>query len=211
MTEQNPNPEETPKPAANESETPYVPPALAPWPPAADEQPTWQAPPPPSYPPSAPASQPAGGWQQPPAGGQLPPPSGPASPLPPGGPGPYPPAGSYPTAYPPAGYGGYGYPAAKATDSKAIVAIIMALGSFVICPGIMAVIAIVLAVQSDRAIAASNGQLEGHGMNVASKWIAGINLVLTVLGVVAVIIFGVVAATHPEVIQNLPTPDATAF
>ncbi len=206
VTDQTNTPEEPPQSAANTPETPYVPPALAPWPPAADEQPTWAAPPP--APPVAPpgGSPPAGAWQQLPPSA---PPSGPAAPLPPS-PAPYP-GGGYPSPYPPAGSAGYGYPPVKSTDSKAIVAIIMALGSFVVCPGVMAVIAIVLAVQSDRAIAASNGQLEGHSMNVASKWIAGANLVLMALAIVAAIIFGVWAATHPEVLESWPSPEATAF
>ena len=152
---------------------------------------------------------PVDGWASPPP----PAPGYPYAPPPPQPPGSDtgPPQGYPPSGYPPAGYQAVGYPAARQTDSKAVVALILAISSWLICPFITAVAALVLSGQSNRAIDASGGQLEGRSMNTATKVIAWINIVLSVLALIAVVIALVFfAATDPSVITDF-SEESTQF
>jgi hypothetical protein len=89
-----------------------------------------------------------------------------------------------------------------------VIGLILAIASWVVCPLITAVIALVLAGQSNRAIAASGGRLEGRSMNTATKWVAWANIVVTVLLMVAGLIFlAFVVTTDPTVINDLSDPD----
>ena len=135
---------------------------------------------PPGLPPAAP---PVDGWASPPPPGARlrlrPAPGRAATPVRRPN---YPPAG-----YPPQGYQAVGYPAARQTDSKAVIGLVLAISSWLVCPLITAIIALVLAGQSNRAIDASGGRLEGRSMNTATKVIAWINIVLSVLALIAVV------------------------
>lgn len=105
----------------------------------------------------------------------------------------------------------YGYAAAPQTDSKAVVGLVLAIVSWVVCPVIPAIIALVLASQSNKAIAASNGRLEGHGMNTATKVISWINIVGWILGTIAMVVFfGFVVSQNPEILET-PFPMDTQF
>lgn len=86
---------------------------------------------------------------------------------------------------PPQGYGGggYGYYGAPQTDGKAIGALICAISSFVVCPFVTAIVALILASQSSRDIRNSGGRLTGEGMNTAARVISWINIALTVIAV----------------------------
>jgi hypothetical protein len=78
----------------------------------------------------------------------------------------------------------------------------------VVCPVVLAVAALVVASQSNRAIDASGGRLEGRGMNTATKWIAWLNIVLMTLLIVGSIILVVVLAANGEfnsVVTDGPT------
>lgn len=197
-----------PAPAAGPTAPPPPPPSAAPdrgaWP----GQPTapdswaagtgaagpgaWQAPPAPAGYPGSPSPQ---GYSDAWAGGQ------------PGGPG-YPPPGYPPAGYPPAGYQAVGYEAPRQTESKAVVGLILAIASWVVCPLITAIIALVLAGQSNRAIDASGGRLEGRSINTATKWVAWANIVVTVLALVAGLAFFAWAVTQdPSVFNDLTDPD----
>lgn len=173
----------------------------------------WPAPPPqgPQHGAGGPEQPPTAGWPPPPA----PPGYGPATGQP-GAPGGYPTAAGYGApspeqgtapgygypagapgysagapGYPPAGYGYPGYPAPRQTDSKAVVALVLAITSWVLCPVLPAVIALVLAGQSDRAIEASGGRLEGSSMNTATRWVSWANIIVGGIGIiVALAIFG---------------------
>ncbi len=104
-----------------------------------------------------------------------------------GAPGGYGPA----PAWGPSGQGG-----APPTDTKAIVALVLSIGSFVVLPLVPAIIALVLASMSGRDISASGGQLAGAGLVLAAKIISWINIVLCALVVVfLVIVFGVLASS----------------
>lgn len=132
---------------------------------AAGAAPGWAAapppPPPPSYPAAAPGVQP--GYQS------APPPSYAAAP--PAGA-----AGSYGTVTP--------YQPGPQTSNKAVVAMVMAILSFVVCPVILAVAALIVGGQAKSEIQASNGWLTGEGLVTGAKIIAWVNIALTVLAVI---------------------------
>ncbi len=129
------------------------------------------------------------GWQPPP-----PPPTGPYGAGPPTGAPPYgtpDPAYGYGYGY---GYGGYAPPQ---TEGTAIGALIAAIGSWVICFPIAAIVALVLASTAKRKIAESGGRLTGQGLVTASKWIAWINLGVSAIAILF-FIFAIVFAGLSE-------------
>jgi hypothetical protein len=94
----------------------------------------------------------------------------------------YPPvAPAYPQAAP--GYPAYpqaapGYPAypIATTSSNAVVALILAIVSWAVCPVIPAIVALVLAHSAAKEIAASGGRVQGGGLVTASRIVAWINI-----------------------------------
>jgi hypothetical protein len=98
-----------------------------------------------------------------------------------------------PSAY---GAGGWGYPLAR-TDSSAIWALVLAVASFVVCPVVPAIVALVLAGSAERAIAASGGLLTGEGLVKAARIVAwvniGLSLAAVVFSLVLVLVAGVVS------------------
>ncbi|HWG92984.1 MAG TPA: DUF4190 domain-containing protein [Mycobacteriales bacterium] len=72
------------------------------------------------------------------------------------------------------------------TDTRAVVALVLAVLSFVLLPFVPAVVALVLAGRSRRDIAASGGRLTGAGLAQAARIVAWVNVVLCVLAVLAV-------------------------
>ncbi|MDQ6616199.1 MAG: hypothetical protein M3083_16025 [Actinomycetota bacterium] len=161
----------------------------------------WQSPPPgpppPGPPPPGPPPPSYGGYSAPPSGYGPPPGYGGPNYGGPGpGPGPGPGYGpgygySYPT--------GYGYPGAvpPRTDNSAVVALVLAIGSFVFCPLILAVVALALIPSSRRTIYDSGGAVGGLGLLTAAKIIAWINIGLTLLAGGAFIIAIIAAASSP--------------
>ncbi|MBA2326619.1 MAG: DUF4190 domain-containing protein [Actinobacteria bacterium] len=113
-----------------------------------------------------------------------PPPQPPPPPLPPGGP----PPGWAP---PPAGAPGYGSAAAPQTDGTAIAALCCAIGAFVVCPLVPAIVALFLAHNSQQKIDASGGRLTGDGLNTAARIIAWVHLAIIVVLIAIFIIIGV--------------------
>lgn len=91
-------------------------------------------------------------------------------------------------------------------DSKSVVALVLAIASWVICPLITSIAAIVLAGQSDRAIDESGGRLDGHSMNTATRWIAWANIAFSVLAMIALIGFlGWLTTQDLESVSNAST------
>ncbi|HZR14195.1 MAG TPA: hypothetical protein VFC33_13205 [Acidimicrobiia bacterium] len=125
-------------------------------------------------------------------------PWGAPAPPPAWGPGGQPP---YPAAYPP-GYGAGGYPPypgmpyARQTEGMAIGALICAIGSFVVCPVVLAVVALVLAQHARNHIDAAQGRLTGTGLVTAARVIAWIHLALFALLLAGIIAFGLVVGTR---------------
>ena len=62
------------------------------------------------------------------------------------------------------------------TSNSAIVALILAIGAWIICPIIPAIVALVFANKADKEIAAGNGWVTGGGLVLASKIVAWINI-----------------------------------
>jgi hypothetical protein len=82
-----------------------------------------------------------------------------------------------PTSQPATSWGGpAGFGATRPTASSATGALVCAILSWVVCPVILAVVALVLASQAQRKIRDSGGQLDGEGQIKAAKWIAWLNI-----------------------------------
>jgi len=78
------------------------------------------------------------------------------------------------------------------TEGNAMAALIVAIGSFVVCPGVAAIIALVLAGSAKRSILRSGGTGEGLGIVLAARIIAWANIAVLTLVAIAVVI-GLVA------------------
>lgn len=100
----------------------------------------------------------------------------------PGGTTPPPPPAPQPPAYGPM----------PQNSSSAIVALVLSIASWVVCPVIPAIVALVFASKADREIAMSNGWVTGAGMVTASKIVAWINIglyaALAAIGVLVVVL-----------------------
>lgn len=81
------------------------------------------------------------------------------------------------------------------TEGNAMAALIVAIASFVVCPGIAAIIALVLAGSAKRSILRSGDTREGLGIVLAARIIAWANIAVLSLVIIAVVI-GVVAVNH---------------
>ena len=144
-------------------------PAVAPEPPAADlpaaDLPAAEVPA------AAPAQWPAEGYQPPPAYPAAPAADAPAAPPT------YPAAPAYPAAYPPPAYPAVpAAPAGPQTSSNAIIALILAIVSWAVCPIIPAIVALVLASSAAKEIEASGGRVQGAGLVTASRIVSWVNI-----------------------------------
>lgn len=74
-----------------------------------------------------------------------------------------------------------------ATSSSAIIALVLAIASWVSCPVILAIVALVFASKADREIAAGAGRVGGAGLSTAAKIVAWINIGISL----AVLVVGV--------------------
>lgn len=78
------------------------------------------------------------------------------------------------------------------TSTNAIVALILAIASWVFCPIVPAIIALVLAHLSDKEVAASGGLVTGAGLSLSAKIVAWVNIgvwaALVLLGVLIMFI-----------------------
>ena len=101
----------------------------------------------------------------------------------------YAPAGTFTPApaYAPA-YGGPGFATGPTTSSMAIVSLVFAIIGWAFCPGVGAVVAVILAVSARREITRSMGRVEGRGLTTAALWIAGVQLVAIVAVIVVIIV-----------------------
>jgi hypothetical protein len=147
-----------------------------------------QAPPPlqPSPPP---------GYAQPPAYGQPP-----ASGQPPG-------YGQPPAYGQPPGYGvpGYGPPpgyAPRQTESTAIIAIVLAGASWLVCPFVLAIAALVVGSNAQRKIEADPGRLDGGQLVTAAKIVAWINIAVSVAAGIFLIFLVIGAASSGSLEVN---------
>ena len=97
-----------------------------------------------------------------------------------------------PPPAPPAPYGG---PMPPQQSSNAIIALVLAILSWVICPVIPSIIALVYANKADAEIAANPGRITGQGMSTAAKIVSWINIGLyAALIVIGIIVLGIALA-----------------
>ncbi|MBM3688808.1 MAG: DUF4190 domain-containing protein [Actinobacteria bacterium] len=186
MSDQQPPADEAPaRPEPTPEPTPE---ATSPMPPAPAAEAV--APPPAPAPPPAESSSPAapdptGGASTPAATPPPPPGYAPPPTWPPQGAATYPqpPAYAPPGAYAPAGYA-YAQ-TTPTTSTKAIVGLVLAIISWLACPIVPAIIALVLAEKSRQEIAASHGAIGGEGLNTTTRIVSWINI-----GLFAAIIIG---------------------
>lgn len=91
----------------------------------------------------------------------------------------------------------YGYAPPRETDSGAIVALVLAIGAWVVLPLILAIVALIVASSADKNIKASGGYKEGAGLVQAARIVSWINIAfcgaILVIGVIALIAAGVAA------------------
>lgn len=109
----------------------------------------------------------------------------------------YPQVTPYP-AYPSA-------PAAPQTSSGAIVALVLAIASWAVCPLVLAIIALVFASKADREIAASAGRIAGGGLSTAAKIVAWVNIGVFVAVTVIIIFVVIIAVIAGGLSQVTPT------
>ncbi len=160
--------------------------------------------------------------QDPNQGGQTPPvppgqpPVPPVPPAPPhqppaasdgvsGGPATPPPVPGQPVPPPPApGYAPAPVPVAvPQTNQNATISLVLAIASWLVCPIVLAIIALVLASKADKEIKASNGWQTGSGLVTASKIISWIHIALAILGIIVVAIVLIVVAANPDLQRQI--------
>jgi hypothetical protein len=88
-----------------------------------------------------------------------------------------------------------GGPPAPRESTNAIVALVLAIGSFVVCPVVFAVVALVMCSSASREIEESRGWVTGSGLVTAARILAWINIALAVaavvVGLLVVLVVGV--------------------
>ncbi len=105
-----------------------------------------------------------------------------------------PPAAAYPPPSTPPGYAATPGQFPK-TSTYAVVSLVLAIGSFVLCPLILSIAALVVASSASKEIDASHGWIIGDGMVKAAKIIAWINIALTIVVLIAVVVLAVAATS----------------
>ncbi len=98
------------------------------------------------------------------------------------------PAPAYPAApapaYPAAAYPPPPYDAGPKTSSNSIIALVLAIASWVVCPIVPAIVALVFASMAAKEIDASGDRLQGRGLVTASRIVSWINIGFTVAVIV---------------------------
>jgi hypothetical protein len=79
------------------------------------------------------------------------------------------------------------------TSGNAVAALILSILSWVICPIVLAIIALVLAAKADREVAASNGTVTASGLALTAKVVAWVNIGVSAAGIVIGIIVLLIA------------------
>ncbi len=98
---------------------------------------------------------------------------------------------------------GYGpLPPAPRTSSNAAVALVLAVLSWLACPVVLAIAALVMARSAEREIAASNGWVGGSGLVTATRWVAWINIVAVASGLVVLVVLGLFATVTSSTSTN---------
>lgn len=154
-------------------------------------------------PPQDPAQPNDGAGQQPPV-----PPPPPAAPVPPPAAPVPPPVGGYGAPPPAGGYApapGYGVPQTPQpqTNNNAIIALVLAIVSWAVCPIVAAIVALVFASKAKKEIEQSGGWQTGGGFVTAAKIIAWINIVFMIIFGIFYIILIVFLISSPSTVNEL--------
>ncbi len=98
-------------------------------------------------------------------------------------------------------------PGAKRTPASATAALVLSVLSFLVCPIVLAVVALILAASARRDIDAGRGAVGGEGIVTASRIVAVLNIVLSVISgiVIAVVLVSANHVSHLSVSANTPT------
>lgn len=120
---------------------------------------------------------------------------------------PPPPPPSQPPQQPPGPpqqpYGGYPAPMPMPqTSNDAVIALVLSLLSWAVCPVVLAIVALVFASGAKKKIEASNGWVTGEGLVTAAKIIAWINIAVWVLGGIFFLIVMVIGIANSEITYN---------
>ena len=88
------------------------------------------------------------------------------------------------------------------TSSDAIVAFVLSLVSWVACPIVFAIVALIFATRAEKAMSESESNLTGSGLNLAAKLIAWINIgfwiaVLVIGGFIGIVLLLAGAGSGP--------------
>jgi len=103
-------------------------------------------------------------------------------------------AGAQPTMAPQTPVPPPAYAPMPQTSNSAIIALVLSIVAWVVCPIIPAIIALVFANKADKEIAASNGWVTGDGLVTAAKIVSWINIGLYA-GIIAILLLvGIIAA-----------------
>ena len=84
------------------------------------------------------------------------------------------------------------------TSSNGVVAFVLSIASWVVCPLVLAIVALVIASKADHEVRASNGALTGGGLITAAKIIAWVNIGVAAAGAVIFVLialFGLFASS----------------
>jgi hypothetical protein len=76
-----------------------------------------------------------------------------------------------------------------------VIALILAIASFVVCPVIPAIVALVLGSNAKKKIAMSGGALTGDGLVTAATIVAWVNIGLAALAIVGIVLLAVFGNT----------------
>jgi hypothetical protein len=88
------------------------------------------------------------------------------------------------------------------TSSDAIVAFILSLVSWIACPIVFAIVALIFSMKAEKAMSVSDGEVTGSGLNLAAKLIAWINIgfwiaVLVIGGFIGIVLLLAGAGSQP--------------
>jgi hypothetical protein len=104
-----------------------------------------------------------------------------------------PPGGGQPPQYGQFGQPPYGYPVTPKSND-AVIALVAAIASWVICPVVPSIVALVYAGRARQAILASGGALAGQGMVTAARVLAWLHLVVAAVFLVVLVVLILVYA-----------------
>jgi hypothetical protein len=91
---------------------------------------------------------------------------------------------------------GYAYAPATTTSTNAVLALVLAIAAFFVCPVVPAIVALVFVPKARAEIAAGNGRVGGDGIVTAAKIIAWVHLgFAALLLLIFLLVIGVGAAS----------------